>query len=114
MRIEVLPGAALHLFAAANALREQGGTPMTPDEHIYFDEQLKGLREKMDSLKFDSIWSQGRASPRSARIDARADAGLEQQKAQVVTARSIVGVNCPAVVVNQKSKSPATTLFTKK
>jgi tetratricopeptide (TPR) repeat protein len=52
---------ALHLFAAANALREQGSTPMTPDEHIYFDEQIKGLREKVDSMKFDSIWPQGRA-----------------------------------------------------
>jgi len=50
---------ALQLFAAANALREKGGTPMTPDEQVYFDEQLKGLREKMDSMKFDSIWSRG-------------------------------------------------------
>jgi predicted ATPase/class 3 adenylate cyclase len=50
---------ALQLLAAANALREKGGTPMMPDEQIYFDEQLKGLREKMDSMKFDSLWSQG-------------------------------------------------------
>ena len=42
---------ALQLFAAANALREKGGTPMTPDEQVYFDEQLKGLREKLDSIK---------------------------------------------------------------
>jgi len=52
---------ALQLFAAASGLREKDGIPMTPDEQIYFDEQLKGLREKMDSMKFDSIWSQGRA-----------------------------------------------------
>ena len=52
---------ALQLFAAANALREQGGRPMTPDEQIYFNEQLKGLREKMDLMKFDSIWSKGHA-----------------------------------------------------
>jgi predicted ATPase len=51
---------ALQLFAAANALREKGGTPMRPDEQVYFDEQLKALREKMDLMKFDSIWSQGR------------------------------------------------------
>jgi len=48
---------ALQLFAAADALRENGGTPMTPDEQVYFDEQLKGLREKMDERQFDSIWS---------------------------------------------------------
>jgi predicted ATPase/class 3 adenylate cyclase len=52
---------ALQLFAAANALREKGVTPMTPDEQRYFDEQLKSLREKMDTMKFESIWSQGRA-----------------------------------------------------
>jgi hypothetical protein len=32
---------------------------MTPDEQVYFDEQLKGLREKMDEIQFDSIWSKG-------------------------------------------------------
>ena len=51
---------ALQLFAAADALREKGGTLMTPDERVYFDEQLKGSREKVDSTKFDSLWSKGR------------------------------------------------------
>jgi len=50
---------ALQLFAAASALREQTNRPMTPDEQVYFDEQLKSLREKIDPTKFDSIWSQG-------------------------------------------------------
>jgi tetratricopeptide (TPR) repeat protein len=52
---------ALQLFVAADALRAKGGTPMRPDEQVYFDEHLKSLREKMDPMKFDSIWSQGRA-----------------------------------------------------
>ncbi len=52
---------ALKLIAAAHALREKGGTPMTPDEQVYFDEQLKGLREKMDEIKFHLIWSKGQA-----------------------------------------------------
>jgi len=52
---------ALKLFAAAHSLREGGGTPMTPDEQVYFDEQVKGLREKLDTTQFDSIWSRGRA-----------------------------------------------------
>jgi predicted ATPase len=51
---------ALQLFAAANALRERGGTPMTPDEQVYFDGQLSGLREKLDSKRYESIWSTGR------------------------------------------------------
>jgi len=48
------------LFAAADALREKGGTPMTPDEQVYFDGQLRGVREKMDPHRYESIWSTGR------------------------------------------------------
>jgi predicted ATPase/class 3 adenylate cyclase len=55
------PERALQLLGAASALREKGGTPMTPDEQIYCDERLKELRKKMDSMKFDSLWSQGHA-----------------------------------------------------
>jgi predicted ATPase len=51
---------ALQLFAAAHALREKTGTPMTPDEQVYFDGQLTMLREQMAPNKFDSTWSQGR------------------------------------------------------
>ena len=50
---------ALLLFAAAHALREQFGTPMTPDEKNYFDEQLSSLHERMDPEVFDSLWLQG-------------------------------------------------------
>jgi tetratricopeptide (TPR) repeat protein len=50
---------ALQLFASASALREQRGTPMTPDEQTYFEEQLQGLREKMDEMQFSSVWSKG-------------------------------------------------------
>ena len=50
---------ALQLFAAANMLREKSGTPMTPDEQLYFEEQLTGLREKMDEIQFVSAWSKG-------------------------------------------------------
>ena len=50
---------ALQLFAASHRLREQSERPMTPDEQIYFDEQLTILRQKMDTMKFDSFWSQG-------------------------------------------------------
>src|SRR5687768_6916677 len=50
---------ALQLFAASHRLREQSERPMTPDEQIYFDEQLTILRQKMDTMKFDSYWSKG-------------------------------------------------------
>jgi len=48
---------ALQLFAAATALREKAGTPMRPEEKIYFDQQLKTLRDKMDSPTLTWIWS---------------------------------------------------------
>jgi len=50
---------ALQLFAAANALRKTRGTPMTPDEQLYFEEQLTSLYEKMAENQFDSAWSKG-------------------------------------------------------
>ena len=52
---------ALQLFAAANILRKRHGTPMTPDEQLYFEEQLTILREKMNEALFDSAWSTGYA-----------------------------------------------------
>jgi len=55
------PARALQLFAAANALREKGGTPMTPDEQVYYNDQLNVLRHKMDSKVYESIWSIGHA-----------------------------------------------------
>jgi tetratricopeptide (TPR) repeat protein len=52
---------ALKLFAAANALRIRGGTPMRPDEQVYFDGQLSDLHEKLDSKAYESTWSAGYA-----------------------------------------------------
>lgn len=60
---------ALQLFAAANALREKAGTPMTPDEQIYFDEQLKFLREKTSEDEFRKGWENGRMIPMEQAID---------------------------------------------
>lgn len=66
---------ALQLFAAASALREKSGTPMTPDEHRYFDEQLRGLREKMETPRFEALWAQGRAMTMEAAIAYALEAG---------------------------------------
>jgi hypothetical protein len=60
---------AVQLFAAANALREKAGTPMTPDEQVYFDGQLKDLREKIDGNLFDSRWSKGHRLTMEEAID---------------------------------------------
>ena len=52
---------AIHLLAAAHALREQAGTPMRPEEKVYFDEQMKSLHDKMESPTLEWIWAKGRA-----------------------------------------------------
>jgi predicted ATPase/class 3 adenylate cyclase len=53
---------ALQLFAAANATRTRDGTPMTPDEQAYFNEQLAKLRERMTEMQFEAAWSKGKAT----------------------------------------------------
>ena len=68
---------ALQLLAAANALRERGGTPMTPDEQPYFDEQLKQIHERMDRPHFDSVWSKGRALKMEQAIDLALELSME-------------------------------------
>ena len=52
---------ALKLFAAADALREKVGAPMTSEEQAYFDEQMDVLRQNMDTGQFERIWNSGRA-----------------------------------------------------
>ncbi|RPJ24174.1 MAG: hypothetical protein EHM33_18710, partial [Chloroflexi bacterium] len=64
---------ALKLFAAANAFREKNGRPMTPDEQVYFDEQVESLRRKMDPMKFDSAWSKGHAMTMQQAIELALD-----------------------------------------
>jgi tetratricopeptide (TPR) repeat protein len=68
---------ALQLFAAANAFREKGGTPMTPDEQTYFGEQLKNVRERLDAKQFNSLWSQGRAMTMEQAIELAVEATNE-------------------------------------
>jgi class 3 adenylate cyclase len=50
---------ALQLFAAASALREKAGTTMRPEEKAYFDQQMRRVRDKMESPTLDLIWSRG-------------------------------------------------------
>ena len=68
---------ALHLFAAADALRKKSNTPMTPDEQTYFDGQLKSLRENMDLKEFDLIWSKGHSMRMEQAIELAVETSLE-------------------------------------
>ncbi len=52
---------AAQLFAAAHTLREKALMQMTPDEQNYYDEQLNGLRDRMDPAAFEAAWSEGKA-----------------------------------------------------
>jgi predicted ATPase/class 3 adenylate cyclase len=60
---------ALRLFAAANAVRAKDGTPMTPDEQKYFNQQLTTVQEAMDKTQFDLAWSRGAALTMDEAVD---------------------------------------------
>jgi predicted ATPase len=52
---------AMQLFAAAHAIREKAGTPMRPEEKVYYDEQLKILHGKLEAPTMEWIWAKGHA-----------------------------------------------------
>ncbi len=52
---------AARLFSAAEALREQAGTPMTPDEHVEYQAQIDTLRRRTEPESLQKAWAQGRA-----------------------------------------------------
>lgn len=54
-------GRTAQLFAAADAIRQKYGTGMTPEEQIYFDEQLKRVRDKSNASEFKKAWEDGHA-----------------------------------------------------
>jgi predicted ATPase/class 3 adenylate cyclase len=52
---------AARLLGAAEAWREQGGTPMTPDEQVEYQEQSAAVRAQMEPEVLASAWAEGRA-----------------------------------------------------
>ena len=52
---------ALRLLGAAEALREQSGTPMTPDEQTVYEQQLTAIREQLPADSLATDWAEGRA-----------------------------------------------------
>ena len=51
----------VRLLGAAEAWRERGGTPMTPEELVSHQKQVAAAGERMDSELFDKTWAEGRA-----------------------------------------------------
>ncbi len=35
--------------------------PLTPDEQVYYDEQLRAVRAAIDPASFEAAWSKGHA-----------------------------------------------------
>ncbi len=60
---------AAQLLAAAEILRENAGTPMTPNERVIYDRQAAAVREGMDESTFASSWRAGRAMTMKQAID---------------------------------------------
>jgi len=48
-------------MGAAEALRETSDSPMTPQEHIEYANEVAGLRADMDEKAFVSLWAEGRS-----------------------------------------------------
>lgn len=52
---------AARILGAAQALREQVNSPMTPYEQPEYDRELASLREEVDETSLASAWAEGRA-----------------------------------------------------
>ena len=48
-------------MSAAEALREASNSPMTPQEHIEYANEVASLRAGMDEKAFVALWAEGRA-----------------------------------------------------
>ncbi len=55
------PIRAARLWGAADALRQEDGSPMSPRESMIFDRQVKTVHDALTPDEFDQAWSQGRA-----------------------------------------------------
>ncbi len=51
---------ALRLLGAAEALREQSGTPMTPDEQVHYQRQVTLARDQLNPELAAKTWAKGR------------------------------------------------------
>jgi predicted ATPase/DNA-binding winged helix-turn-helix (wHTH) protein len=57
-----LPGRAARIWGAAERLREETGSPLSPRERTHSDPQVAAARSAMgDGSAFDSAWQEGRA-----------------------------------------------------
>ncbi|HLO31109.1 MAG TPA: adenylate/guanylate cyclase domain-containing protein [Anaerolineales bacterium] len=62
-------GRAVKLMSAADALREAGSSPRTPQERIEYDRELAGLRTGMDEEEFNLLWEEGQSMKMEQAID---------------------------------------------
>jgi len=52
---------ALRLFGTAEALRQEIGIDMTPQERQEYEKEITDLKANMDEKEFSSIWAEGRS-----------------------------------------------------
>jgi hypothetical protein len=68
-RAEKLPGRAIRLMGAAEALREAINSPMTGVERMEFNHEVSELREQFPPEAFKAEWAKGRSTPMDEAID---------------------------------------------
>jgi hypothetical protein len=59
---------AVELFAAADALRQQIGAPITTSERRELDDELTDLHAALGGPAFDEAWAEGRAMSEAAAV----------------------------------------------
>ncbi len=64
------PGRAAELFGAAEALRDQFGFPLPPDERADYDRVVALIRSELGDAAFTAAWAAGRALTPDQALDA--------------------------------------------
>jgi DNA-binding CsgD family transcriptional regulator len=57
------PARAVHLFAAAAALRERTGAPVMAADRGYYEQIVQRARQQLSPATFAALWDEGRALP---------------------------------------------------
>jgi len=73
---------AARLFGAAEALRENINTSMTPFERVEYDREVNDLRANMDGLTFVKAWAEGRVLTMEQAIEYALAMEIESEDSQ--------------------------------
>jgi non-specific serine/threonine protein kinase len=71
---------AARIWGAAQRLREEIGTPLSPTERSHYDQRAAAARAAADDAAFDRAWQEGRALTLTQAIDLASEETAENSK----------------------------------